>query len=312
MNACFRNQWTSDGNTSVLIAVRELAAWIESNILMQLASAPFDKQDETLLPQCGSCVNCPKRTGFNKLLFADVRKNSCTDPQCFQAKIDAHVKKIIESRPKLVQISSAWNSGSREGAPLGRNRYVELDIRKTGNGRTTASPFQKVCSETVEAIVVDGGRRGQMVKICPDTGCRVHHPNAPTAEQVERERKEERKRIERDKLVITVRHRILAAILERVSAPLKKSDLLVIAESLIEYLPRNQALLLAKRHRIESKQESDSVQEQLTKQASRWDEAALIAKAAHKKGNSASQFIRQLLQKLSRSRRKAKTSRRRK
>jgi len=54
-----------------------LAAWIESNILLQLASAPFDKQDETLVPEAGSCANCPKRTGFNKLLFPDVRKDSC-------------------------------------------------------------------------------------------------------------------------------------------------------------------------------------------------------------------------------------------
>ncbi|MGA9391186.1 MAG: hypothetical protein WBV69_12135 [Candidatus Sulfotelmatobacter sp.] len=75
--AAFRGQWTSEGNTQVLIPVRELAAWIESNILLQLASAPFDKQDVTLVPEAGSCVNCPKRTGFNKLLFPDVRKDSC-------------------------------------------------------------------------------------------------------------------------------------------------------------------------------------------------------------------------------------------
>jgi hypothetical protein len=54
-----------------------LAAWIESNVLLELASAPFDKQDETLVPEAGSCANCPKRTGFNKLLFPDVRKDSC-------------------------------------------------------------------------------------------------------------------------------------------------------------------------------------------------------------------------------------------
>jgi ParB family transcriptional regulator, chromosome partitioning protein len=77
-NAAFRGMWTSDGNSQVLIPVRELAAWIESNILLQLASAPFDKQDEALVPEAGSCSNCPKRTGFNKLLFADVRKDSCT------------------------------------------------------------------------------------------------------------------------------------------------------------------------------------------------------------------------------------------
>ena len=76
-NAAFRGMWTTDGNSQVLIPVRELAAWIESNILLQLASAPFDKQDETLVPAAGSCSNCPKRTGYNKLLFADVRKDSC-------------------------------------------------------------------------------------------------------------------------------------------------------------------------------------------------------------------------------------------
>ncbi|SRR6266849_855351 len=91
-----------------------LAAWIESNILLQLASVPFDKQDETLVPEAGSCANCPKRTGFNKLLFAEVRQDSCIDPQCFRQKLDVHISKTLESKPKLVQISSAWNS--REGA----------------------------------------------------------------------------------------------------------------------------------------------------------------------------------------------------
>jgi hypothetical protein len=55
-SAAFRGLWTSEGNSQVLIPVRELAAWIESNILLQLASAPFDKQDETLVPEAGSCV----------------------------------------------------------------------------------------------------------------------------------------------------------------------------------------------------------------------------------------------------------------
>jgi hypothetical protein len=50
--------WTSEGNTQVLIPVRELAAWIESNILLELDAAPFDKQDETLVTGAGSCANC--------------------------------------------------------------------------------------------------------------------------------------------------------------------------------------------------------------------------------------------------------------
>ena len=251
-SAAFRGLWTSEGNTQILIPVRELAAWIEANILLQLASAPFDKQDETLVPEAGSCANCPKRTGFNKLLFADVRKDSCTDPQCFRVKIDSHVSKTLETKPKLVQISAAWNS--REGAPLGRNQYVELEIKKakTNGANTKLPPVQKPCDNMTEAIVMDGGKRGQVVKVCADPTCRVHRPNTPSPQHVERERADERKRIEKEKLAITTRHRVLASILHRVSAPFKTADLLTVAHYLIGQLSYSQVPALAKRHKVGS------------------------------------------------------------
>jgi ParB family chromosome partitioning protein len=274
-SAAFRGLWTSEGNSQVLIPVRELAAWIESNILLQLASAPFDKQDETLVPEAGSCANCPKRTGFNKLLFPDVRKDSCTSPDCFRAKIDASVKKTLETKPQLIQISAAWNS--REGAPLGRNQYVELEIKKPkANGASTKLPAnQKPCDKMAEAIVMDGGKRGQVVKVCADPACRTHHPNTPSPQQVERERAEERRRIEKTKLAITTRHRALAAVLERVSAPLKKADLLTVVHHVIGQLPYNQVPTLAKRHKVEEGKSTKTPQELLAKRVSTYDEAAL-------------------------------------
>jgi ParB family transcriptional regulator, chromosome partitioning protein len=274
-SAAFRGLWTSEGNSQVLIPARELASWIESNILLQLASAPFDKQNETLVPEAGSCVNCPKRTGFNKLLFPDVRKDSCTSPECFRAKIDACVKKTLETKPQLIQISAAWNS--REGAPLGRNQYVELEIKKPKSNGASAklSAVQKPCDKMAEAIVMDGGKRGQVVKVCADPACRVHHPNTPSPHQVERERAEERKRIEKEKLLITTRHRILATILQRVSAPLKKADLLAVAHYLIGHLSYSQVPALAKRHKVEAKKDSASAQELLAKQVGTYDESEL-------------------------------------
>jgi ParB family chromosome partitioning protein len=273
--AAFRGMWTSEGNSQVLIPVRELSAWIESNILLQLASVPFDKQDETLVPAAGSCVNCPKRTGFNKLLFADVRRDSCIDPNCFRAKVDAHIAKTMEKKPELVQISSAWNT--REGPPLGRNRYVELQIKKPkANGSTAKQPaIQKPCEKMTEAIVMDGGKRGQIVKVCADPACRIHHPNTPSPQQVERERAEERRRIEKEKLAITTRHRILATILQRVSAPLKKADLLAVARYLIGHLSYSQVPALTKRHKVETKKDSASAHELLAKQVSKYDESEL-------------------------------------
>jgi ParB family transcriptional regulator, chromosome partitioning protein len=175
----------------------------------------------------------------------------------------------------LVQISSAWNS--REGAPLGRNHYVELQIKKarTNGERAKLSAFQKPCDKMTEAIVTDGGKRGHILKVCPDPACRVHRPDAPSPEQVERERAAERKRIQKEKLAITSRHRILAAVLQRVSAPLKKADLQAIAQYLVAHVSYNQVPALAKRHKVEIKQDSDSAQELLVKQISTYDEAAL-------------------------------------
>jgi len=273
--AAFRGMWTSEGNSQVLIPVRELAAWIESNILLQLASVPFDKQDETLVPAAGSCLNCPKRTGFNKLLFADVRKDSCTDPQCFRAKVDAHVAKTMEKKPELVKISSAWNT--REGAPLGRNRYVELQIKKAkANGSAAKQPAaQKPCEKMTDAIVMDGGSRGQIVKVCADPNCKIHHGDKPSPQQLQRDRALERRRIEKEKIAITARHRILAAILERVSAPLKKADLLTVVEHVLGSLGYNRVPLLAKRHKVEIEKTNAAPVEVLLKQVSRYDESGL-------------------------------------
>jgi hypothetical protein len=44
-------------------------------VLLLLKDAPFDKRNAQLVPAAGSCVDCPKRTGHNKLLFADKDSN---------------------------------------------------------------------------------------------------------------------------------------------------------------------------------------------------------------------------------------------
>ena len=122
---------------------------------------------------------------------------------------------------------------------------------------------------------MDGGKRGQVVKVCADPACRTHHPNTPSPQQVERERSEERKRIEKEKLAITTRHRILATILQRVSAPLKKADLLAVAHYLLGHLSYSQVPPLAKRHKVEAKKDSASAQELLAKQVGTYHESEL-------------------------------------
>jgi hypothetical protein len=92
-------------------------------------------------------------------------------------------------------------------------------------------------------------------------------------QQVERERAEERKRIEKEKLVIRTRHRVLATILQRVSAPLKKADLLAVAHYLIGHLSYSQIPALAKRHKVEAKKDSASALSKLLLEISLLDSA---------------------------------------
>lgn len=185
------------------------------------------------------------------------------------------MSKTLETKPQLVQISSAWNT--REGAPLGKSRYVELEIKKakTNGTGSKVAPQQKPCQKMTEAVVMDGGRRGELVKVCADPSCRVHHSDTPSPEQVAKERAEERKRIEKSKQAITIRHCVLAKVLERVAAPLKKADLLTVAQYTIGHLSYSQVPVLAKRQKVDTANTNKPPQEVLMKKISTYNEAAL-------------------------------------
>ncbi len=95
----FKEVYNGERNPSrVLLPVRNLQFWIESNVLLVLKDAAFDKRDAQLIPTAGSCADCPKRTGQNKLLFGDdlgKQGDRCTDPVCYQSKLTAHVSKTV-------------------------------------------------------------------------------------------------------------------------------------------------------------------------------------------------------------------------
>jgi hypothetical protein len=72
LKACFKEVYTGgDKPAHVLLPVRNLQFWIATNVLLLLKDTPFSKRDAGLVPPAGSCADCPKRTGHNKLLFGD-------------------------------------------------------------------------------------------------------------------------------------------------------------------------------------------------------------------------------------------------
>jgi ParB family chromosome partitioning protein len=79
LSACFREDWNGGQGKAkrILLPVRHLHQWIEQNILLILKDAPFSKTDPNVNPAAGACVDCPKRTGGNALLFADIAEDAC-------------------------------------------------------------------------------------------------------------------------------------------------------------------------------------------------------------------------------------------
>jgi ParB family chromosome partitioning protein len=251
-DAAFRTVWNSGKESRILLPVRELAAWIEQNILLSLDSVPFDKSDATLVPEAGSCAECPKRTGFNTLLFGTAVHDACTDGACYNNKLAKHVERQIAEKPKLVQITTEYGTRGGDSPVLSRNRYVALNLAKPAKTKQQLSANQKPCKHMAEAIVVDGADRGHTVKICAEPSCTVHFADrrAPNSLQLAKEREQRRKELEKRKLEITVRHRTLAEVLKKVGSPLNRADLVFITEALLDKVEPLRREALARRHKI--------------------------------------------------------------
>jgi ParB/RepB/Spo0J family partition protein len=73
------------------LSVEAAGELVRSSYMLKLATAPFDRGDTALVPKAGACKDCPKRSGNQGELFADVKSpDVCTDPVCYRSKLDAH------------------------------------------------------------------------------------------------------------------------------------------------------------------------------------------------------------------------------
>jgi ParB family chromosome partitioning protein len=185
-------------------SVRALSQYIQQHIHLNLDAAPFKKNDELLLKGVGACTTCPKRTGANPDLFPDVeRKNTCTDPSCYKAKIEAHIRfQIAESAAQgkpLQKVSREYYAQKQGADVLTGDKYKVLEGKKT-------------CDHARRAIVIDGYEAGRLLTICATKSCKQHGPAELSAAERARQAREDRKR----HLEAAIRDRIREAIIAAV------------------------------------------------------------------------------------------------
>ncbi len=170
---CWRKDWQD--KEPHLLPAKHLSAWIQTNLYLSLADAPFSKEDPTLNPPAGACITCPRRSGFNTSLFADVQGDQCLDAPCFQTKINAHIDREIAAQPELIQIENGYRDPKEQRPGAVRSgTYREIDTTAQNPDAEPVAP----CEAAKAAIIVYGKRVGTTLTVCTDNHCPVHDPRA--------------------------------------------------------------------------------------------------------------------------------------
>jgi ParB family transcriptional regulator, chromosome partitioning protein len=231
---CFPNHRTAaallkDKKAEAAVTVRELREWIASEIHLDLTNAPFDPQDETLVPSAGSCAVCPKRTGNNPLLFPEVRQKSiCTDRQCYRAKVEAFVQirtttlEAAGEKPLRVSQAPSWQTKKHEPDTLYEGQYRRVEKKAE-------------CPQTKAAVVIDGPQAGTVLHLCRDEKCLVH-ATVTRYEPTPQERAARAKELLAERVEKQTRVRILNAIRKKLPATLTRPDLEMAALDYFERL----------------------------------------------------------------------------
>lgn len=137
--------------------------------LHTLAAMSWSPEDETLDPQAGACLNCPKRSGAHPLLFdaeelptngKPAKDDRCLDPACFDRKQVAHVQRceaeLRGAHPNLALVQIGGASGSQSAQEAYGDRVQRL----------YAPRFVKASNpNAVPAMQVDGPKAGKLVYI---------------------------------------------------------------------------------------------------------------------------------------------------
>jgi ParB family chromosome partitioning protein len=194
-------------------SVRTLAKWIETELTLDLARAPWQLDDGALVLTAGACSDCPKRSGATADLFAGaLTGDRCLDKACWAEKLKAHMVERKNAGEAVLEITEAHGSTVRKPTdPLPRGCYVEvkttpdehdlrelrrevkfeleppqdLDEDKMDEWEPSAAEVEKAverrlaeefgaCEFARQAVVKKGKAKGDVRLVCTEPKCPKH------------------------------------------------------------------------------------------------------------------------------------------
>lgn len=158
------------------MSFRKAQSYIQDHYMLALNKATFDIKSVDLLPAAGACINCPRRTGAEPELFADVNNaDVCTDPVCFHKKEEAHT----DAQAAAAQAKGLTVIAGKEAAELKTQGYYSdkvvgyrrLDSADDGFNGTTLrkliGPLMK--AQDIKPVMIESSRnKGEFLECLPN------------------------------------------------------------------------------------------------------------------------------------------------
>ena len=200
------------------MSYRRAAEYIQERYMLRLAEAPFPRGDADLVAGAPRCHDCPKRTGSQPELFADVKSaDVCTDPACFAAKKAAHTARVLaeaEARGQAVITGKAAEKvkPSRYGDVAGD--FIALDDHCYADG-AKCKTYRELLGKKAPppTLLEDPHEPGHLIEILPKTTIKEHLEAKGIQLNAKRPVNDEQKKRERKaKIETTWRARLFDAI----------------------------------------------------------------------------------------------------
>lgn len=150
--------------------LREFESWLQQNVMLRLESAPFPIVAVDLVPDAGSCKACPKRTGADPDLFADVNSpDLCTDPGCYHAKEAAHSTALrAQAEAKGMRVIDGKEAkGIVQQYSSQLKGYTKLDTTHCLPGRPPASMRDLLGDSGVQPVLIEHPTTKELIEAVP-------------------------------------------------------------------------------------------------------------------------------------------------
>lgn len=242
-----------------VMGARQAGDHIRGRYMLQLAAAPFDRGDAKLIEGVPACMTCPKRTGAQPELFADVKSpDTCTDPNCFAAKKDADwAKRTAEAKAKGISVLSEketkklfpYGSSLAYGAAfvdVGEKDHAigegKKSIKATLKGQLPPVVLARDPSGGVHELVL----KADLTKACKAAGITAKPMHVSTSNDAEKKAREKMA------LMRATQERALGELAEKVEgAKVDHAFWLVLARLVVHHAPADVTKAVVKRRGIE-------------------------------------------------------------